>query len=57
MRAFPEDFVAHLEDAVPLPRLYRLPKIVDIADGAVTYDTRSPLEQPDGTYVDIRRAG
>jgi NADH:ubiquinone oxidoreductase subunit F (NADH-binding) len=57
MRAFPEDFVAHLEGAVPLPRLYRLPKIVDMADGAVTYDTRSPLEQPDGTYVDIRRAG
>ena len=57
MRAFPEDFVAHLEGAVPLPRLYRLPKIVDMADGAVTYDTRSPLEQPDGTYVDMRRAG
>jgi NADH-quinone oxidoreductase subunit F len=57
MREFPEDFVTHLEGAVPLPRLYRLPKIVDMADGAVTYDTRSPLEQPDGTYVDIRRAG
>ena len=57
MRAFPEDVVAHLEGAVPLPRLYRLPKIVDMADGAVTYDTRSPLEQPDGTYVDLRRAG
>ena len=57
MREFPEDFVAHLEGAVPLPRLYRLPKIVDMADGAVTYDTRSPLEQPDGTYVDLRRAG
>jgi NADH-quinone oxidoreductase subunit F len=57
MREFPEDFVTHLEGAVPLPRLYRLPKIVDMADGAVTYDTRSPLEQPDGTYVDVRRAG
>jgi NADH-quinone oxidoreductase subunit F len=57
MRAFPEDFVTHLEGAVPLRRLYRLPKIVDMADGAVTYDTSSPLEQPDGTYVDIRRAG
>ena len=57
MREFPEDFVTHLEGAVPLPRLYRLPKIVDMADGAVTYDTRSPLEQPDRTYVDERRAG
>ena len=57
MREFPEDFVTHLEGAVPLPRLYRLPKIVDMADGAITYDTRSPLEQPDGTYVDVRRAG
>ena len=57
MREFPEDFVTHLEGAVPLPRLYRLPKIVDMADGAVTYDTRSPLEQPHGTYVDVRRAG
>jgi NADH-quinone oxidoreductase subunit F len=57
MRAFPEDFVTHLEGAVPLPRLYRLPKIVDMAHGAVTYDTRSPREHPDGTDVDVRRAG
>jgi NADH-quinone oxidoreductase subunit F len=57
MREFPEDFVTHLEGAVPLPRSYRLPKIVDMADGAVTYDTRSPLGQPDRTYVDVRRAG
>ncbi len=57
MRAFPEDFVTHLEGAVPLPRLYRLPKIVDMAHGAVTYDTRSPLAHPDGTDVDVRRAG
>jgi hypothetical protein len=57
MRAFPEDFVAHLEGAVPLPRLYRLPKIIDMAHATVTYDTRSPREQPDGTYVDARRAG
>ena len=57
MREFPEDFVTHLGGTVPLPRLYRLPKIVDMADGAVTYDTGSPLEQPDGTYVDVRHAG
>jgi hypothetical protein len=57
MREFPEDFFAHLEGAVPLPRLYRLPKIVDMADGAVTYDTRSPLEQPDRTDINERRAG
>jgi NADH-quinone oxidoreductase subunit F len=57
MREFPEDFVTHLEGAVPLPRSYRLPKIVDMADGAVTYDARSPLGQPDRTHVDVRRAG
>ena len=57
MREFPDDFVAHLEGGVSLPRLYRIPKIVDMADGAVTYDTRGPLEQPDRTYINERRAG
>ena len=57
LRAFPDDFVGHLEGALPLPRLYRLPKILDMADGAVTYDTRIALKQPDWTYSDVRRAG
>jgi hypothetical protein len=57
MREFPEDFIAHLEGAVPLPRLYRLPKIVDMSDGSVTYEARSALEEPGRTYIDERRAG
>jgi len=38
LRAFPEDFVAHLEGRLTPPRLYRLPKIVDLDGGGVTYD-------------------
>jgi NADH:ubiquinone oxidoreductase subunit F (NADH-binding) len=57
MRAFPEDFVARLEGMVPLPRVYKLPKIVDMAAGAVTYDANIPLERPDLTYLNERRAG
>jgi NADH-quinone oxidoreductase subunit F len=57
LRAFPDDFATHLEGTVPLPRLYRLPKIVDMADGTVTYDAKTALKQPDGTYVDVQRAG
>jgi NADH:ubiquinone oxidoreductase subunit F (NADH-binding) len=57
MRAFPEDFVARLEGMVPLPRVYKLPKIVDMAAGAVTYDANIPLERPDLTYINERRAG
>jgi NADH-quinone oxidoreductase subunit F len=57
MREFPDDFATHVEGTVPLPRLYRLPKIVDMADGTVTYDARIARKQPDWTYVDERRAG
>jgi NADH:ubiquinone oxidoreductase subunit F (NADH-binding) len=58
LRAFPEDFVAHLEGNLAPPRLYRLPKIVDLDGGGVTYDTRIALKQPDWTYIDDeRRAG
>jgi NADH-quinone oxidoreductase subunit F len=57
MRTFPEDFVAHLEGTVPPPRAYALPKIVDLAGGAVSYDADIPLERPASTYVDVRRAG
>jgi NADH:ubiquinone oxidoreductase subunit F (NADH-binding) len=57
LRAFPHDFATHLEGTVPLPRLYRLPKIVDMTDGTVTYDARIARKQPDWTYVDERRAG
>ncbi len=57
LREFPEDFVTHLEGTPTPSRLYRLPKIVDMADGTVTYDARTALKQPDGTEVDVRRAG
>jgi hypothetical protein len=57
LRAFPEDFVAHLDRTLAPSRQYRLPKIVDMGDGRVTYDTRIALKQPDWTYVTERRAG
>jgi NADH-quinone oxidoreductase subunit F len=57
LRAFPEDFVAHLEATLTRPRLYRLPKIVDLDARGVTYDTRIAHKQPDWTYTDERRAG
>ena len=57
MRAFPEDFVTHLEGTPTPSRPYRLPKIVDMAHGTVTDDAGTALEQPDWTDVDVRRAG
>jgi NADH-quinone oxidoreductase subunit F len=57
LREFPDDFVTHLEGRPAAARPYRLPKIVDMADGNVTYDARIALEQPDWTYVDVRCAG
>jgi NADH-ubiquinone oxidoreductase-F iron-sulfur binding region len=47
----------HLEGTPTPSRPYQLPKIVDMAHGTVTYDTGTALEQPDRTYVDVRRAG
>jgi NADH-quinone oxidoreductase subunit F len=61
LRAFPDDFVTHLEGTPPPARIYRLPKITDMADGTVTYDPRIALKQPDWTYAPLpepeRRAG
>ena len=51
LREFPEDFVAHLDGRPPATRMYRLPKIVDMGEGTVTYDTRIALKQPDWTYA------
>ncbi|HEY8525415.1 MAG TPA: NADH-ubiquinone oxidoreductase-F iron-sulfur binding region domain-containing protein [Acidimicrobiales bacterium] len=52
LRAFPEDFVAHL-DAVPLParRRYPLPKIVELGAGTAVYDERIADKRPDWTYA------
>lgn len=50
LRAFPEDFVAHLESAPPTPVL-PVPKLVDIVDGVAVYDSRQDLKRPDWTYA------
>jgi NADH-quinone oxidoreductase subunit F len=52
LRAFPDDFVAHLEHGCPHPRELPVPKIVDIADGVVVYDDRQATKRPDWTYPD-----
>jgi NADH-quinone oxidoreductase subunit F len=52
LRAFPEDFVAHLEGTCPRPREIPVPKIVDLADHTVVYDVRQATKRPDWTYAD-----
>jgi len=53
MRAFPEEFVAHLEYAWPHEREYLIPLIVDMDDkGGVVYAERHKLKRPDWTYGD-----
>ena len=50
---FPDDFADHLETGrCPRPRQLPIPKIVDIADGVVTYDLRQARKRPDWTYDD-----
>jgi NADH-quinone oxidoreductase subunit F len=51
LRAFPDEFAAHLGDGCPRPRGLALPKIVDLADGRVVYDERQSRKQPDWTYA------
>jgi NADH-quinone oxidoreductase subunit F len=57
IRAFPDDFVAHLDGSVPPSvdpsRDYQLPKIadLDVAGGTVVYDPRIAFKQPDWTYA------
>jgi NADH:ubiquinone oxidoreductase subunit F (NADH-binding) len=50
LRAFPEDFVAHLEGAPPAPEL-TVPKLVALSDGVATYDPRQARKRPDWTYT------
>ncbi len=51
LRAFPEEFAAHLEGDCANPRTDLIaPKIVDLAGGVVTYDTRHLRKRPDWTY-------
>jgi NADH-quinone oxidoreductase subunit F len=52
LREYPEDFATHLETGrCPRPRRLEIPKIVDIADGVVTYDSRQARKRPDWTYA------
>lgn len=53
MRAFPDEFVDHLERLMPARRGYPVPKIVDLADGRVAYDKHVGLKQPDWTYETV----
>jgi NADH-quinone oxidoreductase subunit F len=51
LRAFPGDFAGALERGPLVDRAYPFPKIVDIADGRVTYDESQARKQPDWTYA------
>jgi NADH:ubiquinone oxidoreductase subunit F (NADH-binding) len=50
MRAFPEEFVDHLDVSRPPRRDYPVPKIADLGGGRIAYDKRINLKQPDWTY-------
>ncbi len=52
LREFPEEFALHLEGRCSVePRTILVPKLVDVADGAATYDERHAQKQPDWTYA------
>ena len=54
LRAFPEDFAAHLEgQACHHGREFVVSKLVDIAGGQALYDERQAFKQPDWTYADM----
>ena len=50
---FPEEFALHLEGTCSKEVLRPLlaPKIVDLTDGVVTWDTKQASKQPDWTYA------
>lgn len=51
LRAFPGEFAEHAElGRCPRPRPIPMPKIVDLADGRVTYDESFWRKRPDWTY-------
>jgi NADH-quinone oxidoreductase subunit F len=53
LQHFPEEFALHLEGRCSKehPRPLQVPKIVDIADGVVTWDEHQAAKQPDWTYA------
>ena len=54
LQRFPEEFALHLEGRCSKERERPLlpPKIVDIADGMVTWDEKQARKQPDWTYAE-----
>ncbi|MGE3447796.1 MAG: NADH-ubiquinone oxidoreductase-F iron-sulfur binding region domain-containing protein [Microbacteriaceae bacterium] len=51
LRAFPEEFAEHLEQhGCPRPARRPMPKLLDLADGAATYDDSFWRKRPDWTY-------
>ncbi|MCU1430389.1 MAG: NADH-quinone oxidoreductase subunit [Actinomycetia bacterium] len=55
LRRFPEDVVAHEEGDgrhCALGHDVIVPKVVDLEDGAVTYDLRQQYKRPDWTYAE-----
>ena len=53
LRAFPEEFAAHLEGKCPNPRGDLIaPKLVDLAGGVATFDEHHRHKRPDWTYED-----
>jgi NADH-quinone oxidoreductase subunit F len=50
LRAFPDDFAAHLRGACERPHRAVVPKIQDIVDGHAVYDARQSKKRPDWTY-------
>ncbi len=53
LRSFPEEFALHLEGRCSVaPRTINVPKLVEVAGGTATYDTRHRQKQPDWTYAE-----
>jgi NADH-quinone oxidoreductase subunit F len=52
LRAFPEDFVGHLERG-DIVATVPVPKLVDIVDGVASYDERQARKRPDWTYANV----
>jgi NADH:ubiquinone oxidoreductase subunit F (NADH-binding) len=51
LRAFPEEFAEHIEQhRCPRPARRPMPKLVDLADGAASYDESFWRKRPDWTY-------
>jgi len=55
VESFSDEFALHVRGRCSVePRTIPVPKIVDLADGVVTYDERHALKQPDWTYADAQ---